>query len=262
MVEKKKADIENLLQIMTQLRHPRTGCPWDRQQTAESICGYTVEEAYEVSEAAQSNDMPALCEELGDLLFHIVFYAEIAQEKGFFDFSDIVRSACDKMIRRHPHIFGNENKAPDWENLKQKERLTHNQKGVLSGIAKTLPATTRAYKLQSRAARVGFDWDEADLVLDKIMEEGNELRVEIAQKSHIAEREEEMGDLLFACINLARKLQIDPEKALKKTNDKFERRFSYIEQKLTEQKKTFEQTNLDEMEKLWNEAKKTERKNL
>ncbi len=259
MADTEKASIEPLLNIMKRLRDPQKGCPWDRRQTAESISGYTLEEAYEVYDAVANKDMNALQEELGDLLFHIVFYASIAEEKGFFDFSDIVRTACDKMIRRHPHIFGSKETMPDWEQLKQKERAERHQNGILSGIAKALPATTRAYKLQNRAADVGFDWDKPDLVLDKIVEESAELRAEIAQSTHIAEREDEMGDLLFACVNLARKLNIDPEKALKRTNAKFERRFSYIEESLKQKKQPFEQTSLEEMESLWTEAKKKEK---
>ncbi len=260
MSETKKASIDDLLQIMARLRDPEKGCPWDCRQTAESISGYTLEEAYEVYDAVATGDSNALCEELGDLLFHIVFYARLAEEKGFFDFSDIVKASCEKMIRRHPHVFGNETTMPDWEKLKRQERKEHKQDGVLSGIAKALPATIRAYKLQNRAAKVGFDWDKPELVLDKIVEESDELRVEIAQKEHESEREDEMGDLLFACVNLARKLKIDPEKALKRTNAKFERRFSYIEETLKQQNKPFEQTTLDEMENLWVKAKNMEKR--
>ena len=255
-----KDSLLELLDIMARLRDPEKGCPWDREQTAESISGYTLEEAYEVYDAVQTKDAEALREELGDLLFHIVFYSRMAQEKGLFDFFDVARSACDKMIRRHPHIFGTAQKAPDWEELKKQERKEHRQTGVLSGIAQALPATVRAYKLQNRAARVGFDWDKPDLVLDKIVEESGELRVEIAQKDHISEREDEMGDLLFACVNLARKLNIDPEKALKRTNAKFERRFSYIEKTLKERNESFQEAGLEKMEALWTEAKKMEKK--
>ena len=259
MTEKKKASIDSLLDIMARLRDPENGCPWDCKQTVQSISGYTVEEAYDVRQAADDDDMNALREELGDLLFHVVFYARIAEEKGCFDFADIVQTACDKMIRRHPHVFGNQKNMPDWEELKRRERKERRQNGVLSGIANALPAATRAYKLQSRAADVGFDWDKPDLVLDKIVEESEELRTEIAQKEHVCEREDEMGDLLFACVNLARKLKIDPEKALKRTNAKFERRFSYIEEMLQKRNQPFEQTTLDEMEALWVEAKNKER---
>lgn len=251
--------MEALLKIMAHLRDPEKGCPWDRVQSAKSISKYTLEEAYEVYDAVEADDMDALRGELGDLLFHIVFYSRIAEEQGFFNFFDVAQAACDKMIRRHPHIFGTAKQAPDWEEVKQQERKEHCQTGVLSGIAKALPATTRAYKLQSRAARVGFDWDKPDLVLDKIIEESDELRVEIAQKEHVSEREDEMGDLLFACVNLARKLNIDPEKALKRTNAKFERRFSHIENVLNSRNQPFEQTGLEEMEALWTEAKLMEK---
>ena len=257
-----KNSLTELLDIMARLRDPQTGCPWDREQTEKSISGYTLEEAYEVYDAVWNEDADALKEELGDLLFHIVFYSRIAEEKGLFDFFDVARCACDKMIRRHPHIFGTADKAPDWEEIKKRERSEHHQDGVLSGIAKALPAAVRAYKLQSRAARVGFDWDKPDLVLDKIVEESDELRAEIAQKEHESEREDEMGDLLFACVNLARKLNIDPEKALKRTNAKFERRFSYIERTLADEGRTFNQTDLDEMEELWVQAKNLEKKGL
>lgn len=259
MTEKKETSLDSLLRIMAHLRDPEKGCPWDKVQTEKSISGYTLEEAYEVYDAVEANDMDALRSELGDLLFHIVFYSRIAEEKGAFNFFDVAQSACDKMIRRHPHIFGTQEKAPDWEDVKTQERAEHHQNGVLSGVAKALPATTRAYKLQSRAARVGFDWDKPDLVLDKIVEESNELRSEMAQKEHVSEREDEMGDLLFACVNLARKLDIDPEKALKRTNAKFERRFSHIEETLKSRHRSFEQTTLDEMEALWTEAKQAEK---
>lgn len=255
-----KNSLISLLDIMARLRDPEKGCPWDRVQTAQSISKYTLEEAYEVYDAVASNDMNALRSELGDLLFHIVFYSRIAEEQGAFDFFDVAQAACDKMIRRHPHIFGDAKTAPDWEKLKQQERAEDCQNGILDGIAKALPASTRAYKLQSRAARVGFDWDKPDLVLDKIIEESGELRAEIAQQDHVSEREDEMGDLLFACVNLARKLNIDPEKALKRTNAKFERRFSHIEEVLKSRNQPFEKTSLDEMEALWIEAKQMEKK--
>lgn len=250
--------MDRLLRIMARLRDREAGCLWDREQTSASIAGYTLEEAYEVYDAVERNDDAQLKEELGDLLFHVVFHSRIAEEKGSFSFSDVVKTVCDKMIRRHPHIFGHAAQAPNWEVLKQAERESKDQKNVLSGIAKSLPAATRAFKLQNRAARVGFDWDRPELVLNKIAEEMQELRDEIAQADHEDQREDEMGDLLFACVNLARKLGIDPEKALKRTNEKFERRFSYIERKLKERGQPFEETNLDEMEKLWVEAKNLE----
>lgn len=252
--------LKKLLNIMARLRDPDKGCPWDLAQTAETIAPLTLEEAYEVYDAVFSKDADALRDELGDLLFHIVFYSRLAQERGAFDFRDVADAACRKMIRRHPHIFGDAKFPPDWEEIKKREREEHRQTGVLSGIAKALPAATRAFKLQSRAARVGFDWDKPDLVLDKIVEESGELRAEIAQKEHVSEREDEMGDLLFACVNLARKLGIDPEKALKRTNAKFERRFSHIEEVLKSRGQPFEETNLEEMEALWVEAKLMEKK--
>ena len=253
------APVERLLYIMERLRDKNGGCPWDIRQTSESIAGYTVEEAYEVYDAVERRDDDALKEELGDLLLHVVFHARIAEESGKFDFADVARTVADKMIRRHPHVFGTAENVPNWEALKRSEREQKHQTGILDGIAKSLPAATRAYKLKNRAARVGFDWDSPSLVLDKIEEEMGELKNEIAQPSHADQREDEMGDLLFACVNLARKLGIDPEKALKRTNAKFERRFGYIEKTLNERQKNFEETTLDEMEALWVEAKKLER---
>lgn len=252
--------IDRLLQIMKDLRNPEKGCPWDCAQTSETIAGYTLEEAYEVYDAIERQDDVMLKEELGDLLFHVVFHSRIAEEKGLFNFSDVAETVSDKMIRRHPHVFGAEKNAPNWEALKQSEREEKKQTSVLSGIAKSLPATTRAYKLQNRAARVGFDWDNPELVLDKIHEELQELKEELSPPENFEKQEDELGDLLFACVNLARKLGIDPEKALKRTNRKFERRFSYIEEKLKERGRLFEKTSLDEMEELWIEAKLTERR--
>lgn len=251
--------VQDLLHIMERLRDKENGCPWDIVQTSRSIAGYTLEEAYEVYDAVERNDYDSLKEELGDLLLHVVFHSRIAEENGKFDFSDVAQSVADKMVRRHPHVFGDAKDLPNWEALKKEEREQKKQSGILDGIAKALPATTRAYKLQSRAARVGFDWDQPSLVIDKIEEEMNELKNEIAQPSHADQREDEMGDLLFACVNLARKLGIDPEKALKRTNAKFERRFGYIEKCLKEQNRPFEKTSLEEMEDLWVQAKLKER---
>ena len=254
------AEIDSLLKIMEKLRDPETGCPWDKTQTPESISPYTLEEAYEVYDAVEKNDAEQLKEELGDLLLHIVFYAQMAKEKGLFDFQDVVDGINAKMSRRHPHIFGNESALPDWEKMKAQERREHHQDGVLSGIADALPQTIRAYKLQSRAARVGFDWAAPLLIVDKIYEEVNELKAEIVQPTHDRERLDEMGDVLFVCVNLARKLQINPEKALKHANEKFSRRFGHIERRLKEKGQPFEQTSLDEMENLWVEAKHLEHK--
>ncbi len=251
--------LERLLDVMKRLRDKEKGCPWDIAQTSESIIKYTVEEAYEVYDAVERGDDDALKEELGDLLFHVVFHSRIAEESGKFDFFDTAQSACEKMIRRHPHVFGTACGAPDWEEMKKDERTRKSQTGILDGIAKSLPATTRALKLQNRAAGVGFDWNDPFLILDKIDEEMNELKDEMEQPSHADQREDEMGDLLFVCVNLSRKLGIDPEKALKRANAKFERRFSHIEKSLKAAGKTFEETTLDEMEALWTQAKHLER---
>lgn len=259
MAERTKNGIDALLDIMKRLRDPDRGCEWDKAQTPESILPHTLEEAYEVCDAVEKKDAAQLKEELGDLLLHIVFYAQMAKERGLFDFQDVVDGVCAKMIRRHPHIFGNAAERPDWERLKADERREHHQDGVLSGIADALPQTIRAFKLQSRAARVGFDWAAPLLIVDKIYEEVNELKAEIVQPSHDRERLDEMGDVLFVCVNLARKLQINPEQALKHANAKFERRFGHIEKRLKEAGKPFEQTTLAEMEDLWVEAKKIEK---
>lgn len=253
-------DIDSLLNIMEKLRDPETGCPWDKTQTPESISPYTLEEAYEVYDAVEKKDAAQLKEELGDLLLHIVFYAQMAKEKGLFDFQDIVDGINAKMIRRHPHIFGGEKALPDWEKMKAEERHSHHQDGVLAGIADALPQTIRAYKLQSRAARVGFDWAAPLLIIDKIYEEVGELKAEIVQPTHDKERLDEMGDVLFVCVNLARKLKINPEQALKHANEKFGRRFGHIEKRLKEMGKPFEKTSLEEMENLWVEAKHLEHK--
>ena len=245
-----------LLEIMARLRDKNTGCPWDCAQTSESIAKYTLEEAYEVYDAIEQNDPSMLKDELGDLLFHVVFHSRIAEESGLFSVNDVVLGLCGKMISRHPHVFSDAKDAPNWEDLKQQERRNKKQTAVLSGIAKSLPAATYAFKLQNRAARVGFDWDKPELVLDKIEEEIKELRTEMADSTHAREQESEIGDLLFACVNLARKLGIDPEKALRGANRKFERRFGYIEDSLKAQNKPFAETTLGEMESMWVEAKK------
>lgn len=251
--------IDHLLSIMEQLRNKKTGCPWDKEQTPASISKYTLEEAYEVYDAIERDNYADLKSELGDLLFHIVFYSQMSKEYGKFDFDDVAQAACEKMIRRHPHIFGTDKTPPDWEEIKKKERVEKNENGILDGIAKALPATTRALKLQSRAATVGFDWNNPLLVLDKISEEIEELKAEILAKDHTKQRLDEMGDVLFACVNLARKLDIDPETALRHTNQKFESRFNHIEKSLKQQNKDIKKTSLDEMEALWIEAKKLER---
>lgn len=262
--------IEKLLEIMKSLRDPETGCPWDVVQTYDTIAPYTIEEAYEVEEAIENKDIPALRDELGDLLLQVVFQARIAEEAGHFNFSDVVEGICDKMIRRHPHVFGDATVADAdaqthaWEAQKALERANKAKaKGevpsVLEGITKGLPSLLRAVKLQKRAARVGFDWPDASFVLDKIREESDELAIEMAKQAGCgepsAEMVEEFGDLMFVYANLARHLKIDPEAALRGANRKFERRFHYIEEQLALMGKDITQSNLDEMDALWDQAK-------
>jgi len=262
-------NMERLIGIMARLRDPDCGCPWDLQQTFATIAPHTIEEAYEVADAIEHGDMEALKDELGDLLFQVVFYAQMAQEDGTFDFDGIVGAICEKMERRHPHVFGDTNIADAdaqtkaWEAHKAEERQEKAEKSeengpdsALSGVTRGLPALTRALKLQKRAARVGFDWDQPARVLDKITEEINEIAYEINNGGAPARIEDELGDVLFVVANLARKLDVDPEQALRKGNDKFERRFRKMESLLTEEGKSPEQVSLDHMEALWQKAKK------
>jgi MazG family protein len=256
--------IDRLLALMARLRHPVDGCPWDREQTFSTVAPYTVEEAYEVADAIAGEDWPALREELGDLLFQVVFHARMAEEAGHFDFDSVAQAIVDKMIARHPHVFpppGQEDGAarPGWEDAKARERAAKGAPGVLDGIARTLPPLTRALKLQARAARVGFDWDDPADILRKIDEEADELGAEISAGSAHERLEDEMGDLLFVCVNLARKLSVDPDLALRRANAKFERRFGHIEAELRRAGRSPEAASLDEMEALWQAAKRLER---
>jgi len=253
-------DIRELLAVMATLRDPEGGCPWDRDQDFASIAPYTIEEAYEVADAISRGDMDELRDELGDLLFQVVFHARMAEEAGAFSFNDVVRAIVEKMIRRHPHVFADEEVADAeaqtraWEQLKEKERKAKSQHSLLDGVALGLPALNRAQKLQKRAARTGFDWPSIDGVLDKIHEELDEVKAEI-DKGDDKAFAGEIGDLLFACVNLARYAGIDAESALRGTNEKFERRFRYVESSLLEQGQTPEASSLAEMDALWNEAK-------
>lgn len=258
--------IDRLLSIMARLRDPNGGCPWDLEQTFATIAPYTIEEAYEVAEAIEHGDMPSLKDELGDLLFQVTFYAQMAQEQGHFDFDGIATAIADKMERRHPHVFGSkdgihtaEDQVQAWEETKADERAAKGSGSVLDGVAHTLPPMTRALKLQNRAARVGFDWAEPQLILDKIAEEVAEIKHEIDTAAPMERLQDEMGDVLFACVNLARKLNIDPERALKHANAKFDRRFRHIEAGLQAKDSSPEAASLDEMEALWVEAKHLER---
>jgi ATP diphosphatase len=245
-------DMAVLLEVMKRLRDL---CPWDKVQTFDTIAPYTIEEAYEVASAIAEKDFKSLSGELGDLLFQVVFHARMAEEAGLFDFGDVVEAVTTKMIRRHPHVFGDEEARATaaaqkdfWEKLKESERKASGQVGLLDDVAIALPALTRAEKLQRRASTVGFDWNNAHLVLDKLAEEARE----ILDAPNQAEREEEIGDLLFVVANLARHLKVDPEAALRAANVKFTRRFRHIEAVLGERMGS---ASLDEMEALWQEAK-------
>ena len=254
---------QSLQEIMRALRADETGCPWDRQQTFKSIAPYTIEEAYEVADAIAHGDMDELRCELGDLLFQVVFHAQMAEEGGHFCFDDVVEAITEKMIRRHPHVFANVNLADAeaqsqaWERHKAAERRqqTEGEVSQLAGVALGLPALLRAEKLQKRAASVGFDWPDLTGVIGKIDEELNELK-EAVEGGECKERlSEELGDLLFSCVNLARRLDLDAETALRECNRKFVRRFETIEQQLRSAGIPLEEAGLDEMDRLWSEAK-------
>jgi len=262
--------IDRLIAIMARLRDPDGGCPWDTQQNFATIAPYTIEEAYEVADAIERGDRDALRDELGDLLFQVVFHAQMAREEQAFDFADVVAAICDKMERRHPHVFGDADIRTEreqtraWEAQKAAERAAGGTEddpaSALDGVALPLPALMRAEKLQKRAARVGFDWPEAAPVFDKIGEEIAEIRDAVAQGGDPGKLTDEVGDLLFACVNLARHLSIDPEVALRHGNAKFERRFRRIEASLRAEGKALEDCSLDELERHWLAAKAAERK--
>jgi ATP diphosphatase len=256
------ARMERLQEIMARLRDPETGCPWDLEQDFASIAPYTIEEAYEVADAIERKAWGELRGELGDLLFQSVYHAQMAQEAGLFDLADVIGAISDKMVDRHPHVFGSESRdktadqqTADWEARKAAER---GPARVLDGVALGLPALTRAVKLQKRAARVGFDWPSTDEVVAKIAEEAAEL-VEARDRLTEAEVAEEFGDLMFVMANLARHLKVDPEAALRAANAKFTRRFQRIEDWLAEAGKTPAQSDLAEMDALWNRAKAEEK---
>jgi MazG family protein len=260
---KNAAATQAVLDVMARLRHREHGCPWDVEQNFATIAPYTIEEAYEVADAIEREDMPALKEELGDLLFQVAFHARMAEELGAFDFADVARALADKMIERHPHVFDEkvertaEEQTQAWETLKAEKRATKGA-SLLDDVAMALPALMRAEKLTKRAARINFDWPSSAEVLAKLDEELAELKGAEASgdQDHIAE---EMGDILFVMANLARKLNVDPEEALRRANAKFTRRFQYIERALAEQGRTGPQP-LDDMEALWVDAKRTEKR--
>lgn len=271
------SNIEKLIGIMAQLRDPQKGCPWDLEQSFETIVPHTLEEAYEVAETIETGEIGELCGELGDLLFQVVFYARLAEERSLFDFTQVVDGIVEKLVRRHPHVFGEEKIADAeaqtlaWESHKAQERADMNRDiGTLAGIANALPALTRAAKLQKRATQVGFDWPSITPVFDKVREELDEVKQEIDQKiTHEASREntyeanhqrieEEVGDLLFACTNLARHARINPETALRRSNRKFEKRFSRMEAIATEDSLAIETLDIEQWESLWERVKTEE----
>ncbi|MBI1422661.1 MAG: nucleoside triphosphate pyrophosphohydrolase [Gammaproteobacteria bacterium] len=254
-------NIERLLTIMQRLRDPNGGCPWDRAQTYKTIVPHTLEEAYEVADAIEREDYDELRDELGDLLFQVVFYAQLAREEGRFDFDLIAGAIADKLERRHPHVFGDKQVAGvdeqtrHWEALKQAERANKPERedhSVFAGIARTLPALSLAGKLQRRAAQVGFDWPDHTGVMAKVAEELDEIRQDWADPDR---REDEVGDLLFTCVNLARHAGCDPEAALRRANQKFERRFRAMETLTQGQGRPIDQLNPDELEALWRQVK-------
>jgi len=265
LVHDPEGGLPRLLEIMARLRDPATGCPWDLVQSFETIAPYTIEEAYEVADAIERQAWGELEGELGDLLLQVVYHAQMAAEAGHFDFGSVTKAVADKMVARHPHVFGTESRdksadqqTVDWERIKAAERAAKAETGVLDGVAVGLPALLRALKLQKRAARVGFDWPSTTEVLDKIVEEAREL---VEAKDSLTQEEvaEEMGDLLFVMANLARHLGVDPEAALRAANAKFTRRFASIEVALAQTGRRPEDSDLAEMDALWNAAKAAEK---
>ena len=261
LLHAKDKGIERLLYIMRRLRDPDTGCPWDIEQNFSSIAPYTIEEAYEVADAIARGDMADLKGELGDLLLQTVYHTAIGEEEGLFTFHSVADAISDKMVARHPHVFGDQSRDKtaaqqtiDWETIKAAERAQTDQTRALDGVALGLPALTRAVKLQKRAARVGFDWPDVEQVLDKLREEIDELK----EAKSAAHRHEEFGDLMFVMANLARHMGLDPEQALRDANEKFTRRFNSVEAKLQQDDRTPSQSNLAEMDALWDEVKREE----
>ena len=257
-----KRSFEELVALMKRLREPG-GCPWDREQTFTSLKPFIIEESYEVVDAIDRNDRAALAEELGDFLLQAVFLSRVAEEEGSFDIYDAITAIHDKLMRRHPHVFGDvkadtaDQVLSNWEKLKSAERREEKKGGVLSGVPQSLPALLKASRLTEKAARVGFDWEQLDDIFAKIEEEVHELR-EAVRSQKPEEIEAEFGDLLFTLANIARRMEINAEEALQSSNRKFQRRFEGIERKLEEQGKTFEQSSLTEMDALWNEVKAAE----
>jgi len=259
-----EAELRRLITIMATLRDPARGCPWDKVQTFDTITPYTIEEAYEVADAIAKRDFTALPDELGDLLFQVVYHARMAEEDGRFAFADVAKTISDKMIRRHPHVFGDAAardataQTAAWEAQKAAERLARAESGTLAGVPVALPALTRAAKLTARASRVGFDWPDAAAVLEKLDEEVAELRAELPDADP-TRLQDEVGDLLFVLANLARKLNLDPETCLRHANEKFSRRFNAMEQTFEIGGRSLRETTLDEMEAGWQAVKRKER---
>ena len=270
---KPSSDIARLIEIMAALRTPVSGCPWDLEQNFATIAPYTIEEAYEVADAISRGDLDDIKDELGDLLLQVVFHARMAQEQNAFAFPDVVQAITEKLIRRHPHVFGDKSGMKtaevnvQWDQIKAEEKAARERagrapapgrQGALSGVSSGLPALTRALKLQQKASKVGFDWNDPKAVLAKIREETQEIEAELESgtRAHV---EAEIGDLMFALVNLARHVEVDTESALRATNLKFERRFAAIEDALGAQGKSPADATLEEMDALWNEAKKAEK---
>lgn len=267
------SEVSRLVELMSRLREPETGCPWDLEQSYQTIAPSTIEEAYEVVDAIERRDYEHLKEELGDLLFQVIFYAELGKEDGYFSLTDIIKTLVDKLIYRHPHVFpaGHLDSRVDpkqrpnqvkinaqWEAIKEQERKKKGESTTLAGVPVNLPALTRAQKLQKRAARVGFDWPNIEGVFEKIEEEMGELKAALREQGKSA-IEGELGDVLFTVVNLSRHLKVEPEGALRRTNSKFERRFNYLEEALEQQGIRIEDAKLEEMDALWEKAKKNER---
>jgi len=258
-----EAELRRLLGIMAALRDPATGCPWDKEQSFDTIAPYTIEEAYEVADSIARRDWETLPDELGDLLFQVVYHARMAEEAGYFAFADVARAISDKMIRRHPHVFGDAAardataQTAAWEAQKSAERAARQESGTLAGVPVGLPALTRAEKLTNRAARVGFDWPDAAAVLAKLDEEIGELKAELAGADPVR-LTDEVGDLLFVLANLARKLKLDPETCLRHANDKFARRFDAMEQMLAREGRDLKGETLEAMEAAWQAVKRVE----
>ncbi len=256
-------DITRLQEIMAQLRDPTSGCPWDLKQTFKSIVPHTLEEAYEVADAIEQGDPRELSDELGDLLFQVIFYSQLAKEQGFFEFSDVVEGICEKMLRRHPHVFDQSfvGEKDDvaintrWEKIKAQEKSNIDPKSVLDGLTRALPAMTLANKIQKKVAKVGFDWENSQQVIAKVEEELQEVKVELALPDNQTRIHEEIGDLMFACVNLARKSGADPEQLLRQANNKFEKRFRDLELQISQQQQDISKLKLEVLEQFWQQAK-------